>query len=749
MLKQTLLTLSIFGVVILAIFQPAYAQINEFKITAIDAAATDLFGNSVSIDGDYAVVGAFLHDDNGTESGSAYVFTWNGTIWMRQDKLLALNGAADDKFGQSVSISGDYAVAGANFDDDNGTDAGSAYVFTRTGTSWMQQAILLPSDGTGFAWFGYSVSISGDYTVVGASQDDDNGTASGSAYIFKRSGTSWAQEAKLLPLKLDGTSDGAADDHFGQSVSIDGDYAVVGAYWHDDNGSNSGSAYVFIRSGTSWTQEAKLLPIGGAAEDFFGTSVSISGDYIVVGAELNDDNGSNSGSAYVFKRSGTSWAQQDKLLPSDGAMDDNFGQSVSISGDYAVVGASSNNDNGSNSGSAYLFKRTGTSWAEVTKLLAFDAAADDKFGISVSISGDCTIVGALSDDDDGSESGSAYVFCGFTDPSPIIAKIIDVPHDQGGWVTLNWNASSLDVNVNNLPYYSIWRALPDGTVMQGTVKGVSDITADFTGEAYRIESFGGSDLAFEWIANQPAHRLAVYSYTARTLFDSSKATFGKHYFMVSAHTNDPDLFYDSIIDSGYSVDNLKPLPPTSLAGILDPSAAVVELHWNPNGEEDLSHYLLYRSTTPEINPDVAKPIATIEDTLFVDSDLPLSNEWYYTLVAEDIHENRSDKSNEISFMIVGVEGETGAVSNSFRLSQNYPNPFNPETVIGYALPIRSDVKLTIYNLRGEEVALLINSTVSAGNHRISWDASRFASGVYIYRLIAGDFVQTRKMLLLK
>ena len=508
MLKNRLLSLSICTVASLAIFQAAYAQTSAFKITAIDAAATDLFGNSVSIDGDYAVVGAFLHDDNGSNSGSAYVFTWNGTIWMQQDKLLALNGTADDKFGQSVSISGDYAVAGANFDDDNGTDAGSAYVFTHTGTSWMQQAKLLPSDGTGFAWFGYSVSISGDYTVVGASQDNDNGTNSGSAYVFHRTGVSWVEEAKLLP------SNGAANDRFGASVSIDGDYAVVGAYWHDDNGTDAGSAYVFKRTGTSWAEEAKLLPSDGAAEDFFGASVSISGDYIIVGAELNDDNGSNSGSAYLFKRTGTSWAQQDKLLPSDGAMDDNFGQSVSISGDYAVVGASSNNDNGNNSGSAYLFKRTGTSWAEVTKLLAFDAAADDRFGISVSISGDCTIVGALSDDDDGSESGSAYVFCGFTTP------------------------------------------------------------------------------------------------------------------------------------------------------------------------------------------------------------------------VGDVHE------------VTGLPTE-------FTLSQNYPNPFNPETVIEYTLPVRSDVKLTIYNLRGEEVALLINGTVPAGNHRVSWDASGFASGVYIYKLIAGDFVQTKKMLLLK
>ncbi|MCH7887296.1 MAG: FG-GAP repeat protein, partial [Candidatus Marinimicrobia bacterium] len=149
-------------------------------------------------------------------------------------------------------------------------------------------------------------------------------------------------------------SDGAENDHFGESASISGDYAVVGARFDDDNGLSSGSAYVFKRSGTSWAQEAKLLPSDGAVEDRFGVSVSISGDYAVVGAKFDDDNGSKSGSAYVFKRAGASWTEEVKLLPSDGAAGDEFGKSVSISGDYAVVGAFGDDDNGSGSGSAYV-----------------------------------------------------------------------------------------------------------------------------------------------------------------------------------------------------------------------------------------------------------------------------------------------------------------------------------------------------------------------------------------------------------
>jgi len=377
--------------------------LEQDKLLASDGAATDCFGVSVSIDGDYAIVGAPWDDDNGVYSGSAYVFKRDGTAWTEQVKLLPSDGAADDWFGMSVSIDGDYVIVGAVWDDDNGDDSGSAYVFKRDGTAWTEQVKLLPSDGAADDMFGLSVSISGEYAIIGAYHDDDNGVDSGSAYIFTRSGTTWTEQAKLL------ASDGAADDWFGNFVSIDGDYAIVGAPWDDDNGVDSGSAYVFKRDGTAWTEQAKLLPSDGAADDWFG-SVSIDGDYVIVGAVWDDDNGVYSGSAYIFKRSDTVWTQQAKLLASDGAEEDIFGMSVSIDGEYAIVGAPNDDDNGDGSGSAYVFKRSGTTWTEQAKLLPSDGAADDLFGFSVSISGDYAIVGAYLDDDNGEDSGSAYVF---------------------------------------------------------------------------------------------------------------------------------------------------------------------------------------------------------------------------------------------------------------------------------------------------------------------------------------------------
>ncbi len=374
------------------------------KLLASDGAAGDRFGNSVSISGDYAIVGAYYDDDNGTNSGSAYIFFYDGTSWSEQAKLLASDGNTNDYFGYSVSISGDYAIVGAVYDDDNGTNSGSAYIFKRSGTSWSEQAKLTASDGAAGDEFGVSVSISGDYAIVGAYKEDYNGANSGSAYIFKRSGTNWSEQAKLT------ASDGFDYDEFGGSVSISGDYAIVGAWGDDDSGINSGSAYIFYYNGTNWSQQAKLTTSDGANYDWFGGSVSVSGDYAIVGAYGDDDSGLSSGSAYIFKRSGTSWSEQAKLLAADGAEDDQFGWSVSISGDYAIAGAFKDDDNGTNSGSAYIFFYDGTSWSEQAKLLASDGAAGDLFGYSASISGDYAIVGAAFDDDNGVDSGSAYIY---------------------------------------------------------------------------------------------------------------------------------------------------------------------------------------------------------------------------------------------------------------------------------------------------------------------------------------------------
>jgi hypothetical protein len=380
----------------------------QAKLIASDAAAADLFGSSVAVSGDTAVVGATYDDSPATDAGSAYVFVRSNGAWTEQAKLTASDVAAGDNFGNRVALSGDTAVVGARADDSPATNAGSAYVFVRSGGTWTEQAKLTASDAAANDQFGVSVAVSGDTAVVGARRDDSPARDAGSAYVFVRSEVTWAEQAKLT------ASDAAENDELGTSVAVSGDTVVVGADGDETPaGAAAGSAYVFVRSGVTWAEQAKLTASDAAAGDFFGTSVAVSGDTAVVGAYFDDSPASDAGSAYVFVRSGLTWAQQAKLTAADaadGADGDNFGTSVAVSGDTAVVGAPIDDSPATHAGSAYVFVRSGVTWAQQQKLTASDAADSDNFGSSVAVSGDTAVVGSPRDNSPASIAGSAYVF---------------------------------------------------------------------------------------------------------------------------------------------------------------------------------------------------------------------------------------------------------------------------------------------------------------------------------------------------
>ena len=305
-------------------------------------------------------------------------------------KFQASDGAANDSFGFSVAISGDNAVAGSYRDDNY---LGSAHFFARSGGVWGSGQKLLGLDTIADDNFGWSVALNGNTAIVGANLDDGPATDQGSAFVFFKNGP-WAQQQKLT------AADGAADDQFGISVGVSGDTAVVGAF-----GSNSsrGAAYVFTRNGTAWTQQQKLTASDGAAGDQFGWSVAVDGETVVIGAQSDDG---ARGAAYVFRRSGTVWTQEQKLTAVDGATFDQFGYSVSISGDSVVCGAVADSN-----GSAYVFARSGSTWIQQQKLTAADGAVNDKFGGSVAINGDRVIVGTEGDDiGTNADQGSAYLF---------------------------------------------------------------------------------------------------------------------------------------------------------------------------------------------------------------------------------------------------------------------------------------------------------------------------------------------------
>jgi hypothetical protein len=396
--------------ILLLIAMPAWAvtPVEEVKLLADDGAPNDFFGFSVALSGDTAVIGATKVDDDirGVDMGAAYVFTRSGNSWHQQAKLTADDGAAKDEFGGKVALSVDTAVIGAIFQDDKGDNSGSAYVFTRSGTTWSQQVKLTAADGAEGDAFGQSIALSGDTVVIGAPHDDDKGNDAGSVYVFTRSGTTWSQQVKLT------AADGAAGDVFGISIAFSGDTIVIGADLNDEKALNAGAVYVFTRSGSSWSQQAKLTAADGAETDIFGVRVALSGDTILISARRDDDDvmGIDAGSAYVFTRTGTTWQQQVKLTASDGAADDRFGRSVALVGDTAVIGAMFQDDKGDNSGSAYMFTRSGNSWHQQVKLTAADGAEGDVFGWSVALSADIAVIAAARNDDKGHESGSVYVF---------------------------------------------------------------------------------------------------------------------------------------------------------------------------------------------------------------------------------------------------------------------------------------------------------------------------------------------------
>ena len=403
--------LTLFLVLILA--APASAQYSEHKLTASDASSMESFGGAVSLSGDRALVGA-VGSSFQDEHGSAYIFErQEDGSWEEVAKLTASDGAPEDIFGRSVSLCSDRALVGAHLDDNaNGTDSGAVYVFERREDgNWEEVAKLIASDGQSFENLGDSVSLScvashsGDHAraLIGR-----NRGLPPSAYLYEREADgSWEEVAKFTH---PGDDDGSG---FGYSVSLEGDRALIGAQY-DDN--LVGSAYVFERQPDgSWEEVAKLVSNGNGGE-FLGAAVSLSGDRALLGAYRDVIGGNMGGSAHVYdRREDGSWEEVAMFIIPDGNghPHDSFGSSLSLSGDRALVAALGRGIQGvgDNLGFVYVYERQDDgSWALVATVTASDRAEGDAFGISVSLTSDYALVGASGNDDDGIGSGSAYIY---------------------------------------------------------------------------------------------------------------------------------------------------------------------------------------------------------------------------------------------------------------------------------------------------------------------------------------------------
>ena len=363
--------------------------------------AGDWLGSSVALDGDTAVVGSPRNDDKGVDSGSVHVFLRGKSGWSYQQMLLPNNPDLGDNFGHAVAVSGDTAVVGAPLDRPSliAPRFGAAYVFTRSGTTWTQQYLVVGA--TAQEQFGHAVALHKDTMVAGAPYNYLKGTDAGETRVFVRSGTTWTQQQKLVPSSI------SAGDQYGQAVALSGDTVIVGAPRNDDKGSDSGSAFVFSRGGTVWTQQKQLHAADAAAGDQFGSGMTVEGTTALVGAPYDDDKGTDSGSAYVFSRSGTAWTQQQKLVAADLSAGAHFGGAQAVYNDTIAVGASGL---ASGAGAVYVFLRSGTKWTMEKKITASDATAKDQFGCAVALSGGTAVVGAFGNDDPDADVGAAYSY---------------------------------------------------------------------------------------------------------------------------------------------------------------------------------------------------------------------------------------------------------------------------------------------------------------------------------------------------
>ena len=412
------------------------------RVLPADNRRGDQFGSSVGVSGDFAIVNARFDnspydDSRGIARGSAYVLRFNGSKWVEHSKLTASEGVAWDSFGVAVAIDGNHAIVSTRC---------AAYVFHYDGNDWSEQdKLVLPED---YAGCGLSrpVSLSGDYAIVGVPGDNEHGTGTGAAYVFVRNGRTWSLQAKLSAPNVSG---------FGRSVSISGKHALVGVDNDFSVYGGAGAAYMFVRKDGIWTLQDKLTSLEydkSRTNDEFGNAVSVNGNYAVVGAFWDTNDTSpyayrNPGSAYVFVRYGNKWVKQARLIAPNQEESRWFGRQVSISEQYAIISAQHYRD-----GPIHVFAREGSTWqhfATINNVAGFNA-----FGLSTDISGEHIAIGApYEGEGNGFETGAAYFY--ELPPRPPFSDCAIIEHDLALGSTklvCNSDTHTLDANIENAQY---------------------------------------------------------------------------------------------------------------------------------------------------------------------------------------------------------------------------------------------------------------------------------------------------------
>ena len=381
----------------------AWDQIST--VVASDGDVNQQFGYDVDIGDEWAVVGARFDNELGIEAGAAYILWFDGNTWVEHSKLLPSNGAKNDEFGSSVSIFENRVLVGAPGNDAGEQEAGAAYVFEYDGNNWIETTLIIATNSGENDLFGGSVSIYNDYAVISSVQDDSIAVNSGAVYVFEYK-NDWVENAILK------ATDAESDDQFGCDVSVSGEYIIVGAKHEDSDGNNSGAAYIFERDDNlgNWFQSEKLTVNNPETESEFGASVDISGNHLIVGSPKKDTNGQDYGIAVVYSRSGNIWVEEQEIQPDGLHPYIEFGTRVSISANYIAVGAPYSFPLQPDEGTAFIFRNDGQEWSLQSSLNASNSEVDNFFGSAVAIYGHNVLIGAYGTDNPLIDLGQSYVF---------------------------------------------------------------------------------------------------------------------------------------------------------------------------------------------------------------------------------------------------------------------------------------------------------------------------------------------------
>ena len=566
----------------------------------------------------------------------------------------------------------------------------SIFMLTESKAQFKEIAKIQAPDAAAGHAFGASVSISGNRAIVGA------GYGVGAAYIFEQDGNGiWQKVAKIQ------ASDKEINDQFGFSVALDGDRAIVGSIQGE-------SAYIFEKDGDNWNEVAIITASTPDANQDFGRSVAISGDHAIVGATAD---GNYAGAAYIFYRGNGTWSEVTKIIASDASTSSQFGETVSISGNYVIVGPYSN-------AKAYIFERDGSSWKEVAKIQSSDPGASTYFGRSVAINGNRAIVGDpyISSGNNYSE-GAAYLF----------------ERDGSG----NWNEVAKIKGSDT----EAWDNFGYKVAINGNhaiVSAPGESTFGYSAGAAYVFKRNGSGNWSEVDKLVASDAEIFYNFGVSVGISGNNVIVGQTRLGVSGYENKESAY---IFENNQSVQDLLSNLITSVdgSGIHKGTKRLLTGFLN-SADKSLDRG---RERIAILKLVAFKWLVKVQSPRKIDA--TLADEWIGK--AEEIIDaikTALPKSGELDEL-----ASEDVLPEKYNLNQNYPNPFNPTTTISYSIPENEYVTLSIYDALGKEVAVLDNGFRTAGNYSHTFDASDLSSGMYFYTIRSGNFVQTKKMLLMK